>query len=66
MESSNGNGQIIDTNKTRLTITLPIWLLNDLQKIAEVKGQSVNSVITSANFKFLMDFKKDYKDLLKF
>lgn len=66
MESSNGNSQIIDTNKTRLTITLPIWLFNDLQKIAEVKGQSVNSVITNANFKFLMDFKKDYKDFLKF
>lgn len=56
----------IDTNKTRLSITLPVWLLNDLQKIAEVKGQSVNSVIVNANFKFLMDFKKDYKDFLKF
>lgn len=65
MESSNENSQNINTGKTRLTITLPIWLLNDLQKIAEVKGQSVNSIITSANFKFLMDFKKSYDDVLK-
>lgn len=60
------NTENINTEKTRLTITLPVWLLNDLQKVAKVKGQSVNSVIVSASFNFLMDFKKNYDDVLKF
>lgn len=55
----------MDTDKTRLTITLPVWLLNDLQEIARVKGQSLNSTITDASFKFLMKFKKEYQELLK-
>lgn len=54
----------IDINKTRLTITLPVWLLSDLQEIAKVKGQSVNSLIAGASFGFLMKFKKNYQDLL--
>ena len=54
----------IDINKTRLTITLPVWLLSDLQEIAKVKGQSVNSLIAGASFSFLMKFKKNYQDLL--
>ncbi len=54
----------MNTDKTRLTITLPVWLLDDLQEIAKVKGQSVNSLIAGASFGFLMKFKKNYQDLL--
>lgn len=57
-------GKHMNTDKTRLTITLPVWLLDDLQEIAKVKGQSVNSLIAGASFGFLMKFKKNYQDLL--
>ncbi len=49
--------------RVRKTIRMPEWLTNQLVKIADFNGISVNALITNACLEMVKDFTAKYQNL---